>query len=99
MVACIQGHQVQETPGGREDLAYSCDIPLDPKVSALEFVVIVQSLSRVLMQPHGLQHTRLPCPLPSPGACSYYAHQIADAIQPSHHLLSPSPLAFNLSQH
>ena len=22
------------------------------------------------LQPHGLQHTRLPCPLPSPGACS-----------------------------
>ena len=23
-----------------------------------------------LLQPHGLQHTRLPCPSPSPGACS-----------------------------
>ena len=22
------------------------------------------------LQPHGLQHTRLPCPLPAPGACS-----------------------------
>ena len=22
------------------------------------------------LQPHGLQHTRLPCPLPSPGVCS-----------------------------
>ena len=22
------------------------------------------------LQPHGLQHTRLPCPLPTPGACS-----------------------------
>ena len=22
------------------------------------------------LQPHGLQHTRLPCPSPSPGACS-----------------------------
>ena len=22
------------------------------------------------LRPHGLQHTRLPCPLPSPGACS-----------------------------
>ena len=27
------------------------------------------------------------------------AHQVGDAIQPSHPLLSPSPLAFNLSQH
>ena len=26
-------------------------------------------------------------------------HQVSDAIQPSHPLTSPSPLAFNLSQH
>ena len=26
-------------------------------------------------------------------------HQVSDAIQPSHPLLSPSPLTFNLSQH
>ena len=26
------------------------------------------------------------------------AHQVSDAIQPSHPLLSPSPPAFNLSQ-
>ena len=31
--------------------------------------VVVQSLSRGL-QPHGLQHASLPCPSPSPGACS-----------------------------
>ena len=31
----------------------------------------VQSLSRVrLLQPHGLQHSRLPCPSPTPRACS-----------------------------
>ena len=42
---------------------------------------------------HGLQHARLPCPTPTPGA------QVSDAIQPSHPLLSPSPPAFNLSQH
>ena len=31
----------------------------------------VQSLSRVrLLQPHGLQHTRPPCPLPTPGVYS-----------------------------
>ena len=28
-----------------------------------------------------------------------YVHQIGDAIQPSHHLSSPSPPAFKLSQH
>ena len=31
----------------------------------------VQSLSCVQLQPHGLQHTRLPCPSPTPGACSH----------------------------
>ena len=30
---------------------------------------LVAQLSLIL-QPHGLQHTRLPCPSPSPGACS-----------------------------
>ena len=28
-----------------------------------------------------------------------FVHQVIDAIQPSHPLLSPSPPAFNLSQH
>ena len=28
-----------------------------------------------------------------------YVHRVSDAIQPSHPLLSPSPPAFNLSQH
>ena len=32
--------------------------------------VVVQSLSHVqLFAPHGLQHTRLPCPSPTPGVC------------------------------
>ena len=52
------------------------------------------------LQPHGVQHTRIPCPSPTPGARSnscplsqWYA------IQPSHLLSSPFPPAFNLSQH
>ena len=28
-----------------------------------------------------------------------HVHRVSDAIQPSHPLSSPSPLAFNLSQH
>ena len=50
-------------------------------------------------QPHGLQHTRLPWPSPTSGACSTHVHRVGDAIQPSHALLSPSPPAFNLSLH
>ena len=30
----------------------------------------VQSLSHVSFRPHGLQHTRSPCPAPTPRACS-----------------------------
>ena len=36
-----------------------------------------------LLQPHGLQHTRLPCPSPSPRAYSNSCPS-SDAIQPSH---------------
>ena len=45
------------------------------------------------------QHARPPCPSPTLEACSNSCPSISDAIQPSHPLLSPSPLAFNLSQH
>ena len=48
---------------------------------------------------HGLQYARLSCPSPTPGACSTHVHWIGDPIQSSHPLLSPSPPAFNLSQH
>ena len=49
--------------------------------------------------PHGLQHARLLCLSPTPGAYSNsHVHQVGDAIQPSYPLSSPSPTAFNLSQ-
>ena len=48
---------------------------------------------------HGLQHTSLPCPSSTPGACSNSCHWVSDVIQLSHSLSSPSPPAFNLSQH
>ena len=47
---------------------------------------------------HGLQHTRLPCPSPTPGTYSNSCHRVSDAIQPSHPLLSHSP-SFSLPQH
>ena len=49
------------------------------------------------MQPHGLQHVRLPCPSSTPGACSNSCPSSGGAIQPSHPLSSPPPPAFNLS--
>ena len=61
--------------------------------------VVVQSLSYVWLWPHRLQHTRLPCPSPSPWVCSSHVHWVSDAIQPSHPLLSPFPPALNPFQH
>ena len=50
---------------------------------------------------HALQHSRLPCPSPTPGTYvrQTHVHWISDAIQPSHPLSSSSPLALNLFQH
>ena len=48
--------------------------------------------------PHGLQHTRLPCHQ-LPELAQTHVHRVADAIQLSHPLPSPSLPAFNLSQH
>ena len=60
---------------------------------------VVQSLSRIRLWPRGLQHSRPPCPSPSPRACWNHVPRVSDAIQPSHPLSSPSPSTFNLSQH
>ena len=44
----------------------------------------------------GLQKARLPCPLPTPRACS---NSTLESVMPSNHLfLSPPSSAFNLSQ-
>ena len=50
------------------------------------------------LQLHGLQHTRPPCPSPTPRAYTNSGPS-GDAIQPSHPLPFPSPPTFNLSQH
>ena len=45
------------------------------------------------LQPHGLQHARLPCPSPTPWACwNLRPSSLGDAMQPSHPLSSPSCL-------
>ena len=32
------------------------------------------------VRPHGLQHTRLPCPSPNLGVAQTYVHRVSDAI-------------------
>ena len=70
-------------------------------VLPLQFSCSVVSNS---LRPHGLQHARLPCPSPVPQLAQTHVywthgHWVSNAIQPSHPLSSPSPPAFNLSQH
>ena len=36
------------------------------------------------LQPHELQHTRPPCPSPTPEVRPTHVHRVSDAIQPSH---------------
>ena len=59
--------------------------------------------SRLVMSdslwPHELQHSRPPCHHQFPEFTRTHVHWVSDAIQPSHPLLSPTPPAFNLSQH
>ena len=64
------------------------------KVVCCCFSVVPNSL-----RPHELQHTRIPCPSPSPRVGSNSYHWVSDAIQPSHPLSPLSPPALNLPQH
>ena len=49
------------------------------------------------LRPHGLQHARLPCPLPLPELAQTYVHWVGDAIQPSVAPFSSCPQAFPAS--
>ena len=62
-------------------------------------VQISRSVVSNALQPHGLPHTSLPCPSPTPRTClnscplSQWCHPTISSSS------SPSPPAFNLSQH
>ena len=51
------------------------------------------------LQPHGLQHVRLPCPSPNPGACWNSCPSSRWCHPTIYSYIIPSPPAFNLSQH
>ena len=51
------------------------------------------------LQPHGLQYARLPYPSLLLELTQTHVHWVSDAFRPSHSLSSPSPPAFNHSQH
>ena len=52
-----------------------------------------------LYDPMDCSFARLPCPTPTPELAQTQVHQVSDANQASHPVLSPSPPALSLSQH
>ena len=58
------------------------------RLHSVQFILSVMSDS---LQPHGLQHARLPSPLPPPGAViiQTHLHRVGDAIQPPHPSFAP----------
>ena len=66
------------------------------KVKGFQFSPSVMSDS---LRPHGLQTPGFPVHHQLLKLAQTHVHLVGDAIQPFHPLSSPSPLAFNLSQH
>ena len=81
---------------------YQKHISTDVDEIILKFVYNWVQFSRSVvsdsLRPHESQHTRPPCPSPTPGVHPDSQHWVSDAIQPSHPLSSPSPPAPNPSQ-
>ena len=64
------------------------------------YISSVQLLSRVrIFSTQWISTPGLPVHYQLPEFTETHVHWVGDAIQPSHPLLSPSPPAFNLSQH
>ena len=62
-------------------------------------VYFIRSVVSDPLWPHELQHTSLPVHHQLLEFTQTHVHWVGDATQPSHPLSSPSPPAFNLSQH
>ena len=76
--------------------------PIEVKLTAQDNTAVQFSSFaqlRLTLRPHGLQHARPPCSSRTPEACSNSCPLSWWCHQPSHPLSSPSPPAFNLSQH
>ena len=69
-------------------VTYGCELSSVQLLSHVWFFVIP-----------GLQHAGSPVHHQLPELAQTHVHRVGDSIQPSHPLLSPSPPAFNLSQH
>ena len=67
--------------------------------SCVRLLLFSYSVMSNSFRPQGLQHARLPVLHLLLEFAQTHVHRVGDANQPSHPLLSPSPPAFNLSQH
>ena len=67
-----------------------------------EYIYQIRSVAQscpTLCDPMNCNMPGLPVNHQLPEFTQTHIHRVSDAIQPSHPLLSPSPTAFNLSQH
>ena len=67
-------------------------------IGSVQFSSVAQSCL-TLCDPMDCSTPGLPAHHQVPEFTQTHVHLVSDAIQPSHHLLSPSPPALNLSQH
>ena len=72
--------------------------PTFVSLSSIQFSSVAQ-LCPALCNPMDCSIPGFPVHHQLPELTQTHVHQVGDAIQPSHPLLSPSPPAFNLPQH
>ena len=68
-------------------------------LSQFSHSVMSNSLNCKESNPMNCSMPGFPVHLQLPGLAQTHVQQVGDAIQPSHPLLFPSPLAFNFSHH
>ena len=68
------------------------------QIFQLQFSLVTQSCP-TLCDPMDCSTSGLPVHHQFPEFTQTHVHWVGDAIQPSHHLSSPSPPSFNISQH
>ena len=68
------------------------------RFSSVQFISVIQ-LCLTLCDPMDYSTPNFPAHHQLLELAQTHVHQVSDAIQPSHPLVSPSPPAFNLSQH
>ena len=75
-----------------------CEAPREVKFSSVQFSSVAQSCP-TLCDPMHCSTPGLPVHHQLPELTQTHDYQVGDAVQPSHPPSSPSPPAFNLSQH